>query len=265
QVESSGRTVEVWVGMMPEEQRTCIKAGVVLETPTLAPTHHLLLLCPAPTPELTIQLMGLEEHEGPYVRMGQISGPGGVGVQVGSGRLQPLDTPPALTLTADVEKEVLEILIDWQSRSLAQFKEEFVSRGRAVAGAVWGLHSTKVRVEGALGLWPMVVDTHQLLQEAFHLTAFGSTQLVLTVVEIGPLNIRQLLQVSDSVVKIYLQPLLDHSAVTLDKTLEVTHGSLNDVFVVVNNLVKDIVQNIAEAYDLLEDEVSEAVETLEEV
>nr|XP_053643616.1 uncharacterized protein LOC128696388 isoform X1 [Cherax quadricarinatus] len=122
QVESSGRTVEVWVGMMPEEQRTCIKAGVVLETPTLAPTHHLLLLCPAPTPELTIQLMGLEEHEGPYVRMGQISGPGGVGVQVGSGRLQPLDTPPALTLTADVEKEVLEILIDWQSRSLAQFK-----------------------------------------------------------------------------------------------------------------------------------------------
>lgn len=63
-----------------------------------------------------------EEHEGPYLKVGQISGPGGLGLQVGSGRRRPLDTPPALTLTADVQKEVLEVLTDWQGPSLSRLE-----------------------------------------------------------------------------------------------------------------------------------------------
>lgn len=60
--------------------------------------------------------------EGPYLKVGQISGPGGLGLQVGSGRLRPLDTPPALTLTADVQREVLEVLTDWQGPSLSRLE-----------------------------------------------------------------------------------------------------------------------------------------------
>lgn len=63
-----------------------------------------------------------DSHEGPYLKLGQISGPGGLGLQVGSGRLRPLDTPPALTLTADVEREVLEVLTDWQGPSLSRLE-----------------------------------------------------------------------------------------------------------------------------------------------
>ncbi|XP_042870241.1 uncharacterized protein LOC122252054 isoform X2 [Penaeus japonicus] len=177
QLESSGRTIEVWAGHVPDDLRICTKGGLVLQTPTLAPTYQALSLCPAPVPELTLQVMGVEEHEGPYLRVGQISGPGGVAVQVGSGRLRPMDTPPALTVTADVEKEVLEVLLDWQSPSLAQLKEEFMSRGRGVWAALGDLGATGVRVQGALRLERAWADTEELLAQALHLSARAASHL----------------------------------------------------------------------------------------
>lgn len=59
------------------------------------------------------------------MRLGEISGPGGLGVQVGSGRLSPLDTPPALTLTVGVggvDGDKVEVLVDWQQPSLSQLQ-----------------------------------------------------------------------------------------------------------------------------------------------
>ncbi|XP_042214949.1 uncharacterized protein LOC121861366 [Homarus americanus] len=241
------------------EQRTCTRGGLVVETPTLAPTYHLLMICPAPSPELTLQVLGVEEHEGPYLRLGQISGPGGVGAQVGSGRLRPLDTPPALTLTADVEDEVMESS-DWQTRSLAQFKDEFNSRWTSLAGAVRGLSSTRVRVEGALGLWPLLNDTQQLLHEALHLTTSASTYMMVKVMEEGPVDVGELLEVSGNVMREHLDPLLEVCVEALDDALGAVYNSLEEAIEAVDDLVQNIVEEVTGAYDTMEEDVTEVVE-----
>nr|XP_045591909.1 uncharacterized protein LOC123753944 [Procambarus clarkii] len=262
QVESSGRRVELWAGVVPEQQRTCTRGGLVLVTPTLAPTHHHLLLCPPPTPELTLQLLGVEEHEGPYLRVGQISGPGGVGVQVGSGRLRPLDTPPALTLTADVVEEVLEVLLDWQRASMAQLKEELVWRGRTVAGAARDLTSTRVRVQGALGLGPLLDLTTQLLHQALHLTAATSTQVVMAVLETCPTNLRQVLQVSSEALRTHLLPLINLGAATLDEGLQALQDLLDDIIEEIDDLLDLLVEEISDAYGVVEAAPSMLVEAV---
>lgn len=62
--------MEVWAGRVPDDLRICTKGGLVLQTPNLAPTYQALSLCPAPVPELTLQVMGVGEcsDESPYVK-----------------------------------------------------------------------------------------------------------------------------------------------------------------------------------------------------
>ncbi|XP_045111567.1 uncharacterized protein LOC123504800 isoform X2 [Portunus trituberculatus] len=177
QVQNSGRTVEVWSGNEEEDTKTCMVAGVMLETPTLAPTHNMLKLCPGNTPYVMVQALGVEKHEGPYLKVGQISGPGGLGLQVGTGRLRPLDTPPALTLTANVQKEVLEVLTDWQVPSLSRLEAEFASRGTSMVGAFRDFGYPTVVIEGGLYITPLVSDTEDLLQQALNFTRSTSVQL----------------------------------------------------------------------------------------
>ncbi|XP_069992141.1 uncharacterized protein [Penaeus vannamei] len=230
QLESSGRTVEVWAGRVPDDLRICTKGGLVLQTPNLAPTYQALSLCPAPVPELTLQVMGVEEHEGPYLRVGQISGPGGVAVQVGTGRLRPLDTPPALTVTADVEKEVLEVLLDWQSPSLAQLKEEFLSRGRGVLAALGGLSKTGVQVQGALSLERVWADTEELLVEALHLSARAASHLIIEMLDrIPEVEVDGLVRVSMRSLRQTLWRVIGASTELMEEAVRAGQDSLEDI------------------------------------
>lgn len=53
--------MEVWAGRVPDDLRICTRGGLVLQTPTLAPTYQALSICPAPVPELTLQVLGVGE------------------------------------------------------------------------------------------------------------------------------------------------------------------------------------------------------------
>lgn len=185
QVENSGRTVEVWWGRAAEDGRQCAVGGVMLETPTMAPTYNMFKLCPTQEPYGTVQVLGIDSLEGPYLKVGQISGPGGLGLQVGSGRLRPLDTPPALTLTADVEREVLEVLTDWQTPSISRLEEEFTSRWTSLVAALRTLGYPEVRIEGGLDLSPFIRETEDLLLQAYNFTRSTSLQVWMSVVDDG--------------------------------------------------------------------------------
>ncbi|XP_066983189.1 uncharacterized protein [Macrobrachium rosenbergii] len=247
QLESSGHTLEIWIASSPDGVRTCRKGGLVLQTPSLAPTHNALIYCPAPSPELTIQVMGVEEHEGPYLRIGQISGPGGVGAQVGSGRLRPLDTPPALTLTTDVEEEVLEILIDWQSPSIAQLKEEVTSRGTSLMSAVEGLGDVEVHVEGSLDLWDLLRDTQNLLEDAGDLiSSTGNYILDQILDENTEIRLGTMLRISGRGILEFLEGKLEYPLSLMeewvDLLLEVTEESLEVVEEKVNEVLEEVVR-----------------------
>lgn len=63
QLENSGRKVVVWWRDNDNDDDggdggECVRMGVVVETHTLTPTHHRLILCPRPA-EVTLQLLGV--------------------------------------------------------------------------------------------------------------------------------------------------------------------------------------------------------------
>ncbi|CAL4097468.1 unnamed protein product [Meganyctiphanes norvegica] len=172
QFENSGRTLELWFGSADDAGRVCQRAGLVIATPNLAPTNNVFTICTQYNPEIIMQILGAEEHEGPYVRIGEISGPGGLGAQLGSGRLRPLDTPPAITLTAQFKNQMLELLADWQKPYLDLLNEDLSSRWSTVSEALSELQNFSVKISGSADIQPTINNFEQILYEANKKTQF---------------------------------------------------------------------------------------------
>ncbi|KAK7076891.1 hypothetical protein SK128_002287 [Halocaridina rubra] len=202
----------------------------------------------------------LEEHEGPYLRVGQISGPGGIGIQVGSGRLIPLDTPPALTLTADVDKEVIEFLFDWQSPSVAQLKEDLSSRGTSLVAAMEGLGRVEIQVEGSLDILDLLEDSQTLLEEAGELISSVVGHIIIHLLDQAPevklgefmtISLRGVIEYLVERVKGPLETLVAWWDVALnftDRLIETVEASVLDIFEEISYMIDDVVEPIVEVF-----------------
>ncbi|XP_063886091.1 uncharacterized protein LOC135114231 isoform X2 [Scylla paramamosain] len=259
QAQNSGRTVEMWSGSAEEDARKCMMAGVMLETPTLAPTHNMLKLCPTNGPYVMVQTLGVEEHEGPYLKVGQISGPGGLGLQVGTGRLRPLDTPPALTLTANVQKEVLEVLTDWQVPSLSRLESEFASRGTSVVEALWDFGYPTVMVEGGLYLTPLISDTEDLIHQTFNFTRSTSLQLWTKLVgDVSSKGGGLFHEVSRAVVR-HAEAMVDTCVAAAHSAFSTLKGSVENVATTTVTLLQNATTDAINTFSAAEERVVGAV------
>ncbi|XP_076041017.1 uncharacterized protein LOC143025361 isoform X2 [Oratosquilla oratoria] len=199
QLESSGRRIEALLGETGVDGVSCTVLSVVLRSPNISPTHHVATLCPQPSRQLILQVMGSEPGEGPYMRIGEMLGPGTVTLQLGTGRLQPLDTPPGLTVTANQKDDVLEVLINWDAAYLVQLQEELIARSSSVTSDLMNLEdSSFLLVTGTLGLHQLLEDTQMLLQEAQTKTSNMLSNVIFWLRELPMLQVDKILGLSGS-------------------------------------------------------------------
>ncbi|KAG7172787.1 hypothetical protein Hamer_G007029, partial [Homarus americanus] len=80
------------------------------------------------------------------------------------------------------------------------------------------------------------------------------------VMEEGPVDVGELLEVSGNVMREHLDPLLEVCVEALDDALGAVYNSLEEAIEAVDDLVQNIVEEVTGAYDTMEEDVTEVVE-----